>query len=111
MFKLWPAHICVWYLLFVGCTSWLAIKSANLSLRRLALIGIGLAIIGMLEFAFASLADAVETDRHLLLFHEYTDLTIWLSLTALVAWVTGRINHANVAEIGPDHLLRNSQSP
>jgi hypothetical protein len=92
MFNIWPAHICMWYLLFVACAAWLAIKSPNLSRRRLALIGIGLAVMGMLEFGFASLADAEETDRHLLLFHELTDLTIWLSLTALVAWVTARIN-------------------
>jgi hypothetical protein len=67
-------------------------KSRNLTLRRLALVGIGLAVIGMLEFGFASLAEAVETERHLLLFHEFIDLTIWLSLTAFVAWVTGRTN-------------------
>jgi hypothetical protein len=92
MFNVWPAHICLWYLLFAAWAAWLAIKSRNSAFRRSALIGVGLAFIGILEFGFASLADAVETDRHLLLFHEFTDLTIWLSLTALVAWVTARIN-------------------
>lgn len=93
MFNIWPAHICVWYLAFLACAAWLAIKTPNSSLRRLALIGIGLAVIGILEFVFASLADGVETDRHLLLFHEFTDLTMWLSLTALAAWVAARKEH------------------
>ncbi len=95
MFDLWPMHICLWYSLFGACTAWLAVKGSNPSIRRLAWIGIGLAVIGMLEFCSASLTEVVETDRHLLLFHEFTDLMIWLSLTAIFIWFSSRINQGN----------------
>jgi hypothetical protein len=38
------------------------------------------AILGLTEFLLSSLADAIETSRHLLLFHLFTDLTLFLAL-------------------------------
>jgi hypothetical protein len=37
-------------------------------------------VAGAAEFGVASLADAVETERHLLLFHLLTDVTMFLAL-------------------------------
>jgi hypothetical protein len=39
--------------------------------------------IGGYEFSVASLADACETYRHLLLFHVAYDLLIWLAVSSL----------------------------
>jgi len=38
------------------------------------------ALLAIAEFAIVSLADAIETDRHLFLFHIFTDLTMFLAL-------------------------------
>ena len=41
-----------------------------------AIIFLGICTMALLEFAFASLADAIETERHLFLFHFMTEITI-----------------------------------
>ena len=43
------------------------------------------AILGVGEFGIASLADGVETDRHLLLFHACTDITICFAAAGLLS--------------------------
>ena len=37
-----------------------------------------MALLGIAEFCIASLADSIETYRHLLLFHMFTDFTLLL---------------------------------
>ncbi len=61
----WPTLVCFWYAL--------VLLFGPPAARWIALLGIG-------EFLIASLADARETDRHLLLFHFFTDFTIFLVL-------------------------------
>ncbi len=64
LFALWPAHIVVWYAFALALGAW---KRSWLILFALAM--------GAGEFALASLGDALETHRHLLLFHLFTDAT------------------------------------
>jgi hypothetical protein len=70
----WPYHIVVWYLCLAAGAAfvWRRNPTARLSVA----LCLGLALIAVLEFVFASLTDAIETHRHLLLFHLMTDLTI-----------------------------------
>ena len=60
----WPTLVVFWYAL--------VLVFGPTPARWIALLGIG-------EFLIASLADARETDRHLLLFHFFTDFTIFLT--------------------------------
>jgi hypothetical protein len=66
----WPTLVVFWYALALIFTP------RSSAVRWIALLGIG-------EFLIASLADARETDRHLLLFHLFTDFTIFLMAVQL----------------------------
>lgn len=69
----WPAHIVAWYLLVVvGAT----VIASHRPLRGPAVICLGVCIMAILEFLLATLFDAVETERHLLMFHALTEITI-----------------------------------
>ena len=63
----------------------LAIRPATVP-ARISLFAVLLAAMGLVELAVSSLADAGETERHLLLFHVITDFTIMLAI-AWAAWV------------------------
>ena len=68
LLRRWPWHMAVWYVVFLaGC---LAIRSP---VRRVAM---GMAALGLGEFAAAALGDSLDAGRHLFLFHAATDLTI-----------------------------------
>jgi hypothetical protein len=71
VYRRWPFSVAVWYAGVIAC----AIAAIRRH-RTQAMVCLGVAAMGILEFCFASLADAVETDRHLLLFHALTDVTI-----------------------------------
>jgi hypothetical protein len=45
--------------------------------------------VGALEFLLANLADALETDRHLFLFHVITDITLLFAATGALLWARG----------------------
>jgi hypothetical protein len=70
LFRVWSAHIVLWY-----------IAAAVLGIWRRNWVLPTVLLAGALEFSAASLTDAAETYRHLLLFQIYTDLSI------LIAWV------------------------
>lgn len=71
LFRIFPAHA----LLVFALALWLAYRNPLLRPLALALCGLGL-----VEFGIATLADALETYRHLLLFHFAYD---WIVLLAL----------------------------
>lgn len=88
LFWWWPEHILVWYaLLSVGI---LAILRApvNQSVAGLACLTAGIAVAAVIEFQLSTLAEAVETFRHLFLFHALTDLTALFALAGLLAGPT-----------------------
>jgi len=73
--RAWPEHILLWYTLVLAATVVLIARGRSRVIRRLAALGLGLALMGIGEFCFAALTDAAQTDRHLFLFHALTDLT------------------------------------
>lgn len=74
----WPALNAVWLMLLPPAAFLLAFNSA---LRRaLAWTILALSVVASGEFVLASLADAVETPRHLLMFHMYSDASLFLGL-------------------------------
>jgi hypothetical protein len=74
LFQLWPAHMIVWYLL-LPILAW---RSAGAWAWAIGFAG----VLGLGEFAVASLGDALETYRHLLLFHFFTDATIFFAVAS-----------------------------
>jgi hypothetical protein len=75
LFRAWPEHILLWYTLVLAAAVVLIARGRSRVIRRLAALGLGLALMGIGEFCLASLTDAAQTDRHLFLFHALTDLT------------------------------------
>jgi hypothetical protein len=68
LLRRWPWHLPVWYVVFLaGC---LAIHSP------VRWVAIGIAALGLGEFALAALGDSLDAGRHLFLFQTATDLTI-----------------------------------
>jgi hypothetical protein len=80
MFLKWPWHAVLWYLaVFTGVV--VSLFRDRSPLRRAILWAIlCAALMGLGEFCIASLTDAVETHRHLLLFHLFTDVTLILAM-------------------------------
>ena len=76
LLRRWPWHLPVWYVVFLaGC---LAIRSP------LAWVAMGIAVLGLGEFALAALGDSLDAGRHLFLFHAATDLTFCFAATWLL---------------------------
>ena len=83
----WPMHATVWYALVLFLGPFLAQRAGPGFLGATAWVAVTAAILGAVEYLIASLADARETDRHLLLFHLFTDFTMFLALIyALGRW-------------------------
>lgn len=81
----WPEHLAVWYALVLLFGTILAVRAPAGFRRAIAWTAVLAAILGLNEFLLSSLADAIETSRHLLLFHFFTDVTMLLALTFAVA--------------------------
>lgn len=78
--RAWPAHIVVWLALLPPVALLLAIRDASRLRRALAWTILAVSLIALSEFGIASLADACDTPRHLLMFHLFTDVSIFLGL-------------------------------
>jgi hypothetical protein len=98
----WWWHMAVWYALFFGGALWVSRTS------RTARIAVGIGAMAVGEFAIASLADASETSRHLLLFHLLTDVTIFMTLGWLLSLVLARASRRGTAAAGNDLLPASS---
>jgi hypothetical protein len=80
LFEHWPPHILLWYLFaFVGLT-YLAIRDKSRYRRAIAWVIVAISFMAAAEFGMASLADACETHRHMLLFQVFTDAAFFLAL-------------------------------
>jgi len=77
--RAWPTSVVVWYALVFVMGAWLT-RSARGFGRAVLHVTLLAATLGAVELLIASLADARETDRHLLLFHLFTDWTMFLAL-------------------------------
>jgi hypothetical protein len=80
LLRRWPWHMVIWYAFALAGFPLLAMRRGRGSQEPLAWVICAIAAAGLGEFLVASLADAVETDRHLLLFHLFTDATMFLAL-------------------------------
>lgn len=80
LFRLWPVYILVWYAVALVGFPLLGRRSRAAWRQPLGWMIGAIAVAGAAEFGVASLADAVETDRHLLIFHLLTDVTMFLAL-------------------------------
>lgn len=65
LYQLWPYHIIVWFFIF--------------ALLYRKPLGVLLLAIAVIEFCVAALLGALETHRHLLIFHLVTDITVLLT--------------------------------
>jgi hypothetical protein len=85
LFRVAPWHILVWYAGFVAFSIY-----ALWFHRRIAILGMMLAGMGIIELGISALGDAGETDRHLFVFHVITDFTILAALTGALLWKAAR---------------------
>jgi hypothetical protein len=76
----WPTSNIVWYAL-VFLFAAIRLKSTAGFPAALVKTALLAAIIAVIEFVIASLTEARETDRHLTLFHLFTDWTMLLAMT------------------------------
>jgi hypothetical protein len=88
LFRWWPAHILLWYAIALVVLPIAGIRAHSPFRRTLGWVIGAIALAGAAEFLVASLGDAAETYRHLLIFHLLTDMTILLAL--LFALTTAR---------------------
>lgn len=87
LYRRWPGHSVVWYALVIAGAVF-ALRPVQRTRRRAAaIICLGICAMAILEFCFASLADANETERHLFIFHVLTEITICFA----AAWVLDAI--------------------
>jgi hypothetical protein len=101
LFSRWPHHIIIWYIVFVAGTIAVIRRATGTNAARLAWVALGVAVIASGEFLEAALADAIETQRHLLIFHVCTDLTICFAAAWLAIRVLG--NHAAAVHAIVEH--------
>jgi len=90
LFRVWPAHILVWYGLVIAAAAGVMKKGRTTSQRSLALVCLSICLLGMVEFAVASLGDGGDTRRHLFLFHALTDITVCIAAVAVTYFLRER---------------------
>jgi hypothetical protein len=80
LFHWWPGHIVVWFACMLVLAPFLATREQSPFRQSLLWMLLALTLLAVGEFCFASLTDACETYRHLLMFHLFTDLTFFVVL-------------------------------
>jgi hypothetical protein len=90
VFQWWPPHVVVWLALALCVPPWLARRAVSRFQRATAWAICAVVLLAAAEFLSVSLVDAIETDRHLLLFHILTDLTVFLSLLLAIGTTARR---------------------
>ena len=80
LFRWWPAHVLVWFAFLLPGALLFALREKDPFRRSLAWTVLGVSVVAAGEFGVASLTDAVETSRHLFLFHIWTDCSFFLAL-------------------------------
>jgi hypothetical protein len=92
LLKRWPWHMPLWFALFITSTIAVLRSSRSAAERRLAWLALGIAALGLGQFAVAALADCLETGRHLFLFQALTDVTVCFAVAWLAAHIPRRSN-------------------
>lgn len=102
LFIRWQWHIVIWFAVFIAISGRMARHS------RPAALALGIACMALGEFAVSSLADSVETFRHLLLFHLLTDITICLAVGWILSLIPSRASRRDTVAAHSDSLLVHS---
>jgi hypothetical protein len=99
LFRVWPAHILVWYALLLPAALLIVLRDGSPFRRSLAWMVLALSVLAAGEFGIASLGEAFETSRHLLMFHVFTDCSFFfaLVLAASRGEATARIEYSRMA--------------
>jgi hypothetical protein len=87
-----PWHLPLWHCGFLALSAGLAWRYRFRTAGRLAAVALAVSGMAFLEFAGTSLGAAVETARHLFLFHALTDVTVCMALAGAAMW--GRFQKA-----------------
>lgn len=98
LFATFPHHIVIWYCIFITGAIAIAWRASTPAISRLAWLAFAVAIVAVGEFAVAALADAVETPRHLIVFHQLTDVTLCFAL----AWAGAALSNTRQAHSLPN---------
>jgi len=85
LFMRYPVSVLLWYIAVAAGCLWYMFRAARPISRAGAIICLGLAFLAALEYSFASLAEAVETHRHLFIFQTLTDVTVCFAAAALLS--------------------------
>lgn len=102
VFVRWPWHIVIWFALFFG----VCVRLARYSTA--AAVALGVATVAVAEFLISSLGNGIETNRHLLMFHLLTDVTILFALGWLVNLALSRAIRRDTAAAHADPLPASS---
>ncbi len=84
MIRLYPWHLPVWFALYLSAFSALLWFRRGTKEAWFAAVALVVGAMAVVEFVVPALADGVETDRHLFLFHALTDASVLLALTAIL---------------------------
>ena len=96
-FVAWPGHMILWYALALIGGPVVAWRSGSRSRQTTLVWAIFLgALLGVTEFGVASLGDALETERHLLLFQLFTDFTVFFAVCLTL--INGLPGNAGLAD-------------
>ena len=99
MFRWWPPHILIWLAAAI-CLPLFVARNDNSRLRRSLAWAISIiALLAVAEFLTVSLVDACETDRHLTMFHIFTDITMFLALVLAASVIRRRPDLAYSSEM------------
>ena len=90
LFRWWPLHILFWLAAAICLPLFFTRSEPTRSLRPLAWTISVVALLAIAEFLTVSLTDACETDRHLTMFHMFTDMTMFLGLVLGANMLWGR---------------------
>jgi hypothetical protein len=94
LFRRAPWHIILLTLVTLGSAAWLLVRSP--SDRPFAALVLTFQVLAMVEYGTAVLADCLETERHMFMFHVATEIVI-LSLPLLLSRVYGRREQAKAS--------------
>ena len=86
LFRSAPWHILIWYAAFAGAAVWGAWRYRGTIAGNVAAVGLVIAALGVLAVVIASFGEVGETDRHLLVFHVLTDMTMALGAAGAAIW-------------------------
>ncbi len=85
MIRLYPWHLPLWFAVYLAGFGALWWKRRGALAGRFATMAVAVGVMAVIEFLIPALADGVETDRDLFLFHALTDASILMAASAVLS--------------------------